>query len=378
MIYFDNAATTFPKMKSLYRDTMTLYEKFGTNFSRNHCPESLQLNNIFSNLKENIKKLFSAPSSFEVIINSSATFSANEILRGLDFSNIKNIYISPFEHNSIYRVLKDIEKNNNFNIETIPFDNFQLKKDELILNFMSKKPDLIICTHASNVFGNILPIEEIFSLGKKYNSINILDGAQTGGVLDFSKITPLSDFIIFAGHKNLYGPSGIGGYIYNKSIHLNPLLHGGTGIKSEEINMPKDIPEKFQAGSPNTLVIIGLYLSTKELLKIGIENIYKKKYENFNFLYEILENYDYDLKILSPKENNIGIISLTSCNHTPQEIEKLLNTYDIAVRVGLHCAPLAHIHMNTISSGGTIRMSIGYFNYSSDFEILDDTLNEIL
>ncbi|MGL6113809.1 MAG: aminotransferase class V-fold PLP-dependent enzyme [Cetobacterium sp.] len=378
MVYLDNAATTFPKMKSLYNETMKIYENIGFNFSRNNSSQSDQMSHIFQKLKNNLKEILSLDNNYEIILNSSATFSANEILNGLDYNTIKTIYISPFEHNAIFRTLKHLQTIFNFSLEIIPFENFNLDINKLVLNFSSKNPDLIVCTHASNVFGNILPIEKIFSEGKKYKAITILDGAQTVGTLNFKEISSLCDFIIFAGHKNLYGPSGIGGYSYNTNIPLKPLVYGGTGIKSEEIEMPKDIPEKFQAGSPNSLGIIGLYLSTEELLKISSKEIYKRKLESLDLLREVLENYDYDLTILSPKENNIGIISVTSQGHSPQEIEKLLDSYHIATRVGLHCAPLAHDHMGTLKNGGTIRFSIGYFNNQEDFDILDDALNEIL
>ncbi|WP_407537487.1 aminotransferase class V-fold PLP-dependent enzyme [Cetobacterium somerae] len=239
-----------------------------------------------------------------------------------------------------------------------------------------KKPDLIICNHASNVFGNILPIKDIFEEGKKYNAITILDATQTGGVLDFTEISTSSDFIVFAGHKNLYGPSGIGGYIYNKKISLKPLLYGGTGINSEDEDMPEELPERFEAGSPNILGIIGLKISTDELLKIGIENIKNKKQKNIRDLYDLLEEYSYDLKILSDRENNVGVISIEANDYTPQELENIFNDGGIITRRGLHCAPLAHKHMET-DKNGTLRLSVGYFNDEEDLDKLGEVLESI-
>ena len=375
IIYYDNASTTYPKFERFYKEAMKIYEEYGVNFSRNNSDKSKNARLIKESLVKNLQNIFSTTNN--VILNSSATFSLNEIIFGLDYSKIKTIYISPFEHNSCYRAVKKVVKEKGIQLKILKFNKFELDFENMKIEFMSQKPDLIICNHASNVFGNILPVEKIFREGRKYNAITILDASQTGGVLDFKEISSLSDFIVFAGHKNLYGPSGIGGYIYNKQIPLNPLLYGGTGIKSEEEDMPKDLPERFEAGSPNILGIIGLQISTEELLKIGIENIKEKKIKNIEKLYEVLEEYPYDLEILSDKKNNIGVISIVGKDYSPQELEALLEDEGVVIRRGLHCAPLAHQHMNTIQNGGTLRLSVGYFNTDEDLEKFNLILEKI-
>jgi len=375
MAYFDNASTTFPKHESVYNNTMEIYKNIGINFNRSDSEKSKDASLVKKKLIENLKRIYSS-NTHEVIINSSATFSLNEIISGIDYSDIKTVYISPFEHNSVYRTLKRLEKEKNIKIEILRFDKTELDIEDMKLKFMSKKPDLVILTHASNVFGNILPVETIFTETKKYNGITILDTAQTGGVLDYTRISKLSDFMVFAGHKNLYGPSGIGGYLYNREIKLEPLLYGGTGIKSEVIDMPVDIPERFEAGSPNIMGIIGLKLATDESLKIGIKEIRKIKIKNLEQLYKILKKYSYDIKIHSVIESNIGIISVTSTEYTPQELGEILSDYGIEIRIGMQCSPLAHNHMKT-QNGGTIRFSVGYFNKVEEFIKLKETLDEI-
>lgn len=375
MVYYDNASTTYPKFERFYKETMKIYEECGLNFSRNNSKKSNDASIIKTKLIENLQKIFSTQNN--IILNSSATFSLNEIISGLDYTKIKTVYISPFEHNSSYRVIKKMAKEKGVQIKVLKFDKFELDIENMKMQFISQKPDLIICNHASNVFGNILPIKEIFEEGKKYDAITVLDATQTGGVLDFNEVAKLSDFIVFAGHKNLYGPSGIGGFVYNKKIHLAPLLYGGTGIKSEEEDMPVELPERFEAGSPNILGMIGLKISTEEILKIGIEEIRRKKAENIEKLYDVLEEYSYDLEILSDKENNIGIISIIGKDYTPQEIESMLMDEDIVTRRGLHCAPLAHKHIGTINSSGTVRLSVGYFNDDKDLERFKEVLEGI-
>ncbi|MGL5204405.1 aminotransferase class V-fold PLP-dependent enzyme [Cetobacterium sp.] len=374
MIYYDNASTTYPKFNRVYDGTMELYKEIGINFTRNSSDKSKNAKEIKKNLINNIKNIFSTKN--EVILNSSATFSCNEIILGLNYKNIKTIYISPFEHNSIYRVIKKVAKEKNIELKILKFKKFELDLEDMNLQFLSQKPDLIILNHASNVFGNILPVLDIFEAGKRYDAITVLDASQTGGVLDFSEISEIADFIVFAGHKNLYGPSGIGGYIYNKKISLKPLLYGGTGIKSEDEEMPEELPERFEAGSPNILGMIGLKIATDELLEIGIENIKSKKEQNFKKLYELLEEYSYDIKIHSEKEKNIGVLSITGFDYSPQELEEIMNDNEIITRRGMHCAPLAHHHIGT-QDGGTLRFSVGYFNSDNDLEVLKEILDSI-
>lgn len=374
MIYYDNASTTYPKFNRVYDGTMELYKEIGINFTRNSSDKSKNAKEIKKTLINNIKNIFSTKN--EVILNSSATFSCNEIILGLNYKNIKTIYISPFEHNSVYRVIKKVAKEKNIELKILKFKEFELDIEDMNLQFLSQKPDLIILNHASNVFGNILPILDIFEAGKKYDAITVLDASQTGGVLDFSEISEIADFIVFAGHKNLYGPSGIGGYIYNKKISLKPLLYGGTGIKSEDEEMPEELPERFEAGSPNILGMIGLKIATDELLEIGIENIKSKKEQNFKKLYELLEEYSYDIKIHSEKEKNIGVLSITGFDYSPQELEEIMNDNEIITRRGMHCAPLAHHHIGT-QDGGTLRFSVGYFNSDNDLEVLKEILDSI-
>jgi selenocysteine lyase/cysteine desulfurase len=375
MIYFDNAATTFPKPKEVYDNTMSLYQNLGINFSRNRSSKSKEASQIKDNLKSNIQKILCCDG--DVILNPSATFSINEIIFGLDYSHIKTVYISPFEHNAVYRSVLEAQKRYEFNLEIIKFQEYSLDYEDLELKFLSKNPDLIICLHASNVFGNILPVKHIFSKGREYGATTLLDASQTAGLLDFSEISSLCDFIVFAGHKTLYGPSGIGGYIYNnKNIKLIPLLYGGTGIKSEEKEMPLDIPERYEAGSPNILGIIGLYLSTNWILKTGIENIRKIENENYNKLKEVLVEYKDEISIYLPQES-VGIISVISEEYTPQELGNVLEADDIHIRIGMHCSPLAHKHMGT-EKNGTIRFSTSYFNGSKDFKELCAVLSEVL
>ncbi len=209
-----------------------------------------------------------------MIFSPSATIAINQVLRGLEWNNIKNVYVSPFEHNAIMRTLHSLQKENEFNINIIPFDNmtFELNKDDLRVMYSTKEPDLVIMLHVSNVTGYILPIKECHELGKKYNPINIVDCAQSLGAVkvdvkeDFSEC----DFIIFAGHKSLYGPFGVGGFIYlNNKIKLKEVITGGTGSDSTNLEMPNESEGFFEAGSYNVYSIAGLNAALKWIKEVG-------------------------------------------------------------------------------------------------------------
>ena len=375
MTYFDNAASTFPKPDIFYENFIESIKAYGINASRGKYKKAAEMKIIEIDLRSKLAQYFSISESNRIIFTASATVALNQVLQGLDYAKIKTVYISPFEHNSVYRPLIYLKHIYNFDLEFIPFDKFEWNENKTKLLFDSKKPDLVVLNHSSNVFGNILPVEHIFSLSKKYNATTVLDTAQTAGLLDMNMKKLNVDFSCFAGHKGLYGPSGIGGFAINTDIKLNPILLGGTGINSEDMNMPQSLPERYEVGSMNSMGIIGLHLSVKWLFDVGLDKIRKKKEENFNKLLNILKLYD-EIKLIYG-ENNSGVVSCIFNDYSSQEAGILLDEYDISVRTGLHCAPLTHKHFGSLNNG-TVRFSVGYFNTDEDFNNLKNVLSEIL
>jgi cysteine desulfurase family protein len=376
MPYFDNSATSYPKPEVFYANLAENFRNFGVNASRGRYKQSSEMKKVEERLRANLasQNIFNADAG-KIILTPSSTVALNQILQGLDYSDIKTVYISPFEHNAVYRTILYLQSKYDFDLELIPFNKFEWDEGKTKLDFSSKNPDLIVMNHASNVFGNILPVAEIFSLAKQYDAITILDCAQSAGVINVDLQKLKVDFATFAGHKNLYGPSGIGGFVINSNIPLQPVLFGGTGVNSEEIEMPDTLPERYEVGSMNSLGIIGLDLSINWLLKKGVEHIRAKKQDNFQKLLDGLRKYD-GITLLYG-DQNIGIVSCLFENHNSQEVGSFLDRNDIAVRVGLHCAPLAHNHLGTEPSG-TVRFSVGYFNTNEDFIALDKALDKLL
>jgi cysteine desulfurase family protein len=378
MAYFDNSATTYPKPKIFYDTLIEKFEAYGVNGSRGKYEKASAIKEI---VKENrnilsSKEFFNITDSERIIFTSSATVALNQVLQGLDYKSIKNVYISPFEHNAVYRTILFLQNKHKFNLEILPFDAFEYNENKAKIYFESKKPDLTILTHASNVFGNILPVKKIFDLSKKYNSVTVLDVAQTAGCYDVDLNELNADFACFAGHKNLFGPTGIGGIAYNSDIILSPILFGGTGVNSEEEDMPLFLPERLEVGSMNSLSLIGLNISLKWLTGTGLDKISRSKLENLSNLFDLFKDYE-DIKIVSKKENNIGVVSVLFDGYSPQEMAKFLNKEGISIREGLHCAPLAHKHIGTFPKG-TARFSVSYLNNKTDFIELKAAMDNIL
>ena len=379
MYYFDNAATTFPKPEEVYTKMDNFYRNYGVNVGRGQFKEASIANKLLEDTRMMMLDLVCANSSYDCVFTSSATEAMNIILQGIHWSKDMNVYITPFEHNAILRTLHYLKNKYEINVITLYLDKETLEYDfDNIKNQFDKfNPNVVVMTHASNSFGNINPVERIFQLAKSYDAITICDMAQTMGLLDFNIVSSKADYVVFAGHKTLYGPLGIGGFITNKGLSLSPLIYGGTGLESQNLNMPEVMPTKYEAGSHNIQAVSGLYASLLWIQKIGVSNIRKKEKETTEKLLSILNNYT-NIEIVrgNNEDNNIGVISCLFDGYSSDSIGQVMSDNDIAVRTGLHCAPNAHKFMDTFPAG-TVRFSISYFTTDKDLSALDDVLEYI-
>ena len=249
--------------------------------------------------------------------------------------------------------------------------------DRIRYQFESECPDLVIMSHASNVFGLIAPVDEICSLAKKFGAITVIDMAQTAGLVDCNLGLNIFDFAVFAGHKTLYGPTGISGFIMNPAIDFPPIIFGGTGFESANQNMPQSLPERYEMGTLNISGIAGLNAALKWSLDQGIEAIWKKEQEHRNKLIALLQEYWF-IKIIGnyPECHYVGVVSCLIEGISSDSAGEIFDRCGVAVRTGLQCAPLAHQFIGTYPAG-TIRFSVGYFTSEEDFEELRQALDYI-
>ena len=374
IVYFDNAATTFPKPECVYTAMDQFAKTCGVSIGRGQHSLSSKAAYIADETRELLQELFHAYNK-KVVFTNTATEALNIIIRGINVPKGANVYISPFEHNAVTRTLHYLQKQNNFQIIQLACskDTYQIDVDGVAAQFKSDKPFCVIASHISNVLGAIAPIESLFSEAKKYDAITVADMCQSAGLIDTNIASSDFDYAVFAGHKTLYGPLGISGFITSFPQELPPLIIGGTGIDSANQDMPDDIPVKYEAGSHNSTAIAGLNASLKWMLENGMDNINQKELVHYKKLCNLLSSYD-NVKLYLP-ENGIGVVSCDFDGYSSSEIGQVISKM-IAIRSGLHCAPLAHKFIGTFPSG-TVRFSVSYFNTDHDFEVLEEMLDYI-
>lgn len=384
-IYLDNAATTFPKPEVVYRAMDKFLREECVNAGRGSYELAKKSMKLIDETRSLLLKLVNGTVNDKVIFSPSATIATNQVLRGLEWDKITNVYVSPFEHNAIMRTLHSLQKKNNFKINIIPFDNisFELKEDDLRVMFAKDNPDVIIMSHVSNVTGYILPISECHELAKKYKPINIVDCAQSLGLVEVNIQEEFKecDFIIFAGHKSLYGPFGIGGFItVGSRVKVNEVITGGTGSDSTNLEMPIGSEEYYEAGSYNVHAIAGLNAAIKWIFKTGIDNIYSHKKELTTILVEGLQDID-GIEIYIPEnlEKHIGVVSFNIADYKAEDMGSILSSeYHIMVRSGYHCAPLIGKFLDGYAIEGTVRLSVSYFNTIDDVNRSLEAIEELL
>ena len=377
MAYFDNAATTYPKPECVYVFMDEFYRKSGGNVGRGDHSMSATAGGLVSDPRQKLQELFHCPAK-QVIFTPTATIALNMIIQGIIAAGAKNVYISPFEHNAVTRTLHRFEKEGKINITQLSVSkNLRYDLERIRYQFDDVKPDFVIVSHASNTIGLVAPVEDIFSLAKKYGAITLIDMAQTAGIVDCNLGLSTFDFAVFAGHKTLYGPTGISGFVMNPEVDLPAVFLGGTGYESANQDMPESIPEKYEIGTLNIAGIAGLNAALSWIQEQTVERLREVEETNRQHLIDLLEEYDF-IKIVgnNPDCDYVGIVSCLIDDISSDSAGSIFDQQGIALRTGLHCAPLAHQFLGTYPAG-TIRFSVNYFTTEKDFEDLREALDYI-
>lgn len=373
--YFDNAATTYPKPEVVYAFMDKFYRENGGSAGRGQYKLAASASRVISETRQMIRKILLCDNK-EVVFTPSATLAMNMVLQGVITPHM-NVYISPFEHNAVTRTLYALEKKFSITISVLPYTNKSgYDLDATRSAFSIKKPDVLIVSHASNVCGLIAPVEELVAMAKEYDCITVLDIAQTAGLVPVNIGSDNIDYAIFAGHKTLYGPIGIGGFIKKSEINPVPVLFGGTGVESALQDMPQDVPARYEMGSQNIHAISGLHAALTWFSEHSQE-IRVVEEQNHKRLLSIIKGCD-NITIVGPENRDdcIGVVSCLFDNYSSDNIGDVLDRLGIAVRTGLHCSPAAHKTLGTAPSG-TVRFSVSYFTTNDDFCSLEDALRYI-
>lgn len=376
--YFDNAATSFPKPEVVYSFMDSFYRSYGVNVGRGQHKMAFAAANMVEETRALLLRLFHCPNR-QVIFAPSSTEALNTIIQGQEYFDGCNIYISPFEHNSVTRILHHIGKERAISVFELPVDRSTLQYDivRMKAEFIQNKPHYVIISHASNVCGTLAPLCPICEAAKEFGAITIIDMSQTAGLIDTDLNNENIDYAVFAGHKTLYGPFGISGFVAKSDTHLRPLIFGGTGSDSASQDMPSFLPARLEAGSVNVAALAGLNAALKWIHEKTSQVIQKKEVENRKALLSILSGYS-NVHIIGGENAaaSIGIVSCVFEGYSPDNIGQVLSERSVAVRTGLHCSPTAHRFLGTFPAG-TVRFSPSYFTSQADFDILTSALDFI-
>ncbi|SJZ80199.1 cysteine desulfurase family protein [Selenihalanaerobacter shriftii] len=378
LIYLDNAATSFPKPESVYKKMDKFMRNKGANPGRGSHKLAVSASREIFSTRELVAKFFNIEDSAEVVFTLNTTDALNLGIKG---SLVKGDHVitSSMEHNSVSRPLKHLERKNKIELSIVDCDS---KTGELSVVDIEKEirdeTKLIVITHASNVTGTLMPIKEIGELADQHGILFMVDVAQTAGFYPIDVQELKLDLMAFPGHKGLLGPQGTGGLYISRKLKLKSQRQGGTGSNSELIYQPEIIPDKYESGTPNGVGIVGLGAGIDYILEKGIDNLREYELELTEYLLNELVKIPH-VNIYGPQDikKQAPVISINLGEEAASEIGFILDSaFDIGVRTGLHCAPLAHETLGTIEQG-TVRISVGSFNTKSDCEALLEAIEEI-
>lgn len=353
------------------------YRNHGGSAGRGNYALANSAKGVVEETRDLLKELLHCPAK-QVIFTPTATIALNMIIQGVILMGVRNVYISPFEHNAVTRTLHCFEQSGQISVTVLSVsDSLQYDFPRIRYQFEGLKPDLIIISHASNVIGLVSPVEEIFSLGKTYGAVTLVDMAQTAGLVDLDVGLETVDFAVFAGHKTLMGPTGISGFIMNPDFELPPVLFGGTGYDSANQQMPDSMPERYEMGTLNIAGVAGLNAALKWIKSQSVSELFREEAKRRRRLIELLNAYDF-IKIIGNIEGRkyVGIVSVLITGISSDSAGSIFAEREISVRTGLQCAPKAHQFLGTYPAG-TIRFSVNSLTDDRDFKALRDALDDI-
>lgn len=375
IIYFDNAATSWPKPQKVINEINNSFYKNGGNPGRSGHTLSLKAANAIYECRETICNAIGFNEPSRVVFSYNTTYALNLAIKGL-CKDGSHIIISNLEHNSVLRPVHALANQG----RSITYDIFNAlgTNFEVISNFKSKiksNTALAIITMASNVCGKILPVSDIAKICKQNSITLIIDAAQSGGCVPIDFYDLGADCICFAGHKSFYGPQGAGFCVFSKNTEPFPLIQGGNGVDTENPEMSAFLPERLEAGTLSTPCISGLSEGIKYVISKDIQAIYETGKFLSDYLIERLNNMS-DITVYSGLYEKTPCIIFNKKDKSSSFVSSALSDEKICVRSGFHCAPLAHQAIGT-SDDGAVRVSLSHNNSTREIEKFLKVLKKI-
>lgn len=378
MIYFDNAATTWPKPR-MVRDAMAkALVEYGANPGRSGHTMSLRTADWIYRCREQAASVFGLREPENVVFTLNCTHAVNTVLHGV-LRKGDHVVTSDLEHNAVMRPLYRLAEDGmiSYSAAHVCEGDFQ-KTVENFQKAIRKDTRMIICMHASNVFGTVLPIEQIARLAHDRGLLFAVDAAQSAGILPIDMAKSGVDFLCMPGHKGLYGPMGTGLLLCADGEAVRPLLQGGTGSLSAHLYQPSILPDKLESGTGNTPGVLALSAGLDFVTTVGIQSIAEHELALVQELYDALAaTAQVRLYTQRPEQGkHAPLLSFNLAGLHSEETAARLNQDGIAVRAGLHCSPCAHSAYGT-SETGTVRIAPSYFTSKKDLYELIKSVRKI-
>lgn len=378
MIYFDNAATTYPKPRAVREAVAHALTQLGANPGRGGHKMAYAAAEEIYGVRTALSQFFDLGAPENVIFTKNCTEALNLVIKGLAHPGC-HFVCSDLEHNAVTRPLETLKQRS---VCTWEAARTGKTDEETVAGFQAcirKNTAAIICTGASNVFGKALPLEKLSALAHAHGIPLVADLAQTAGILPISLRKSGVDFACAPGHKGLYGPMGTGVLLCNSTARLETLMEGGTGILSAQLTQPENYPERLESGTLNVPGIAGLGAGVRTVQQNGVSEIYAHEMHIMRRIAEALSqmpNVRLYTALDSPTERFVPLLSFTIRGMHSEEVGAALARRGIAVRAGLHCAVLAHRTYGTAETG-TVRICPSIFTKTQDVKSLLNSIFQI-
>ena len=368
LIYLDNAATTFPKPREVLDKMLETYIRVGVSPGRGSYDLAMQVDDIVGEARKKLARFFGAPDPNRVVFTANATDALNLAFSGL-LQPGDHVITTRLEHNSVLRPLHHFQERGWITCDHVPFDCKGFVDPNEILRCIKPNTRIVVVTHASNVLGTVQPVEEIGRLCAGRGIPLIIDASQSAGKIPIDMTALQASAVVFTGHKALYGPTGTGGLVIHPDLDIKASRFGGTGVDSKSLAHTLSYPHRLEPGTINLMGIIGLSAGIDYITQKGLAAIHQQEMTLLRRLRDGLSELKHvDVYCADDLSNHVAVL-LTNVNGvSPADVGDILDgDYHIAVRVGLHCAPLVHRDLGTIN-GGAVRFSLGIFNTQEDID----------
>jgi cysteine desulfurase family protein len=374
MIYLDNAATSWPKPETVYAAADDGLRQAANPGRASHAM-SIRAERIVEQTRASLALLIGAEAR-QVIWTQNATEALNLALKGL-LKTGDHVITSSLEHNAVARPLEGLRRTG-VEVEKIATDPVSGVSLPALEQAIRPGTRLIVLSHASNVLGTINPIAAIGRIARQQNIPLLVDAAQTAGCLPLDVKAMAISLLAMTGHKSLFGPQGTGVLYIEKGLELRPLIEGGTGSFSAQLDQPAQLPDRYESGTLNLPGIAGLGAGLRFIADTGLAKIHAREQA---LVQQLLASLARHPKITTygppPGRERAAVVSLTIAGWDSQTIAAVLDdSFQIAVRAGLHCAPDAHRLIGTLP-GGAVRLSPGYFTTAAEIEAVIEAITTI-